>query len=93
MREILFHGPNTFCLVMAALLALHLALTLLRPAAMPSALAAVATPVLALVRWITPLGFPAWVLSLAAIFWLLALRVIVQMQLGAWGLLPGQAAS
>jgi hypothetical protein len=91
MRELLFHGPNTFCLLMAAGLALHLAVKLLRPAAMPFALQAVSSPVLRCVGWLTPLGCPGWLLSLVAIFWLLALRVVLHLQLGAWGLLPGQA--
>ena len=85
MRQLLFHVPDKLLLLLAAALLLNLMFR-----GKLRLVADVAKPLLATARALTPLAVHPWFLTLFAVVWLMALRVVFQMQMGNWGLLPGQ---
>jgi hypothetical protein len=84
-QHLLFHIPDKALLLLPALLLLNL---LSRGKFKP--LDRLVQPILQLSGFVTPLGVHHVLLTLLAIVWLLALRVIFHMQMGNLGLLPGQ---
>lgn len=86
MQQLLFHIPDKILLLFAAALLLHFVFLGKLPI-----VADVASPLLAVARLLTPLAVHPVFLTLIGIVWILALRVVFHMQMGSWGLLPGQA--
>lgn len=53
----------------------------------------VTEPAVKLVRFITPLGVPNILILIFAVLWLMVLRVVFFLVMGAWGLLPTVGAA
>jgi hypothetical protein len=85
MRDLLFHLPDKALILLAMLMLVRLGL----PKPLP-VIGRITEPLLVLARFITPRGFPDTVLIVFAMIWFLALRVVFHVQMGSFGLLPGQ---
>jgi hypothetical protein len=85
LQHLLFHIPDKVLLLLPVLLLLNLlSWGKFKP------LDNLLQPVLKVAGFITPLGLHHVLLTLFTIVWLLALRVVFHMQMGSWGMLPGQ---
>ena len=87
MHDLMFHLPDKALILLAMLMLVRLGLSKPLPV-----VGYITEPVLAVTRFITPRGYPDWLLIVFAIIWCLTLRVVFHLQMGSFGLLPGQTS-